>query len=81
MSSSDKTHGSQQLQHKGFGPVAAEEGLDIDTDRQVTHTWSHTLEHSPGIPAVETEGDLVHTAWVSHHLVKTRLKAEEKLVC
>lgn len=25
MSSSDETHGSQQLQHEGFGPVAAEE--------------------------------------------------------
>ena len=35
--------------------------------------------HTPGIPAVEAEGDLVHAAWVSHHLVKTRLKTEGKL--
>lgn len=37
MSSSDKTHGSQQLQHKGFGSVAALEGLDMDT--YTTHGW------------------------------------------
>lgn len=39
-----------------------------------THRVSHTHMHSPGIPAVETERDLVHTAWVSHHQVKTRLE-------
>lgn len=52
---------------------------DVDTDRQIVHTlFLNTQKHSPGIPAVETEGDLVHTARVSHHLVKTRLKAEGK---
>ncbi len=78
MSSSDQTHGSQQLQHKSFGPVEASEKLDMDAERQITHTVSCTRIHSPGIPAVETECDLVHTARVSHHQVKTRLKAEEK---
>lgn len=46
--------------------------------------------HPPGIPAVETERDLVHAARVSHHQVESRLKAweehvyqkmQEKLVC
>lgn len=78
MSSSDKTHGCQQLQHKGFGPITVEKGLDIDACRQITHAFSRTQMHSPGIPAVETEGDLVHTAWMSHHQVKTGLKAEGK---
>lgn len=50
----------------------------METDRRITHTLSHTQIHSPGILAVETEGDLVHTARVGHHQVKTRLKAEEK---
>lgn len=53
-------------------------GLDMDTDRQITHALSHTQMHSPGIPAVETERDLVHAARVSHHQVKTGLKAERK---
>lgn len=51
-------------------------GLETDAGRQVTHSLSHTQMHSPGIPAVETEGDLVHAARVSHHQVKTGLKAE-----
>lgn len=78
MSSSDKTHGGQQLQHKGFGPAAALEGSVLDTHGPITHTLSHTLMHSPGIPAVEAERDLVHTARMNHHQVKTRLKEEEK---
>lgn len=48
--------------------------LDMFADKQITHVLSLTHRHSPGIPAVEAEGDLVHTAWVSHHQVKTRLK-------
>lgn len=75
MSISNKTHRSQQLQHEGFSPVASGgKGLDVDPSRQITHTLSPTQMHSPGILAVETEGDLVHTTWVSHHLVKTRLQ-------
>lgn len=35
---------------------------------------------SPGIPAVETEGDLIHAAWVSHHQIKTRLKADGRYI-
>ena len=34
--------------------------------------------HPPGIPAVETERDLVHAARVSHHQVESRLKAGEE---
>lgn len=76
MSASDETHCSQQLQHEGFSPVASVQRLDVDPSRQITHV-SRTQMHSPGILAVETEGDLVNTAWVSHHLVKTRLKRRE----
>lgn len=50
----------------------------MDTGKQVTHILSPTQMHLPGIPAVKTEGDFIHTAWVSHHQVKTRLKAEDK---
>lgn len=50
----------------------------MDTHGPITHTLSHTLMHSPGIPAVEAERDLVHTARMNHHQVKTRLKEEEK---
>ena len=79
MPSSDETHGSQQLQHKGFGPVTVHEGvgLDVDTNRQITHFVSHA--NIPGIPTVETKGDLIHAAWMSHHKVKTRLKQREDI--
>lgn len=43
---------------------------------QTDNTHLNTHVHSPGIPAVETEGDLIDTARVSHHQVKTGLKAE-----
>lgn len=52
--------------------------LDMFVDKQITYVLSLTHRHSPGIPAVEAEGDLVHTAWVSHHQVKTRLKQKER---
>lgn len=78
MSASDKTHCSQQLQHKGFSPVPSEEkGVRCGSKQKQTFL-SGTQMHSPGILAVETEGDLVNTAWVSHHLVKTRLDRKEK---
>lgn len=76
VSSSDETHGGQQLQHESFGPATVEDGgggLDVDTNSFI----SHTQTHSPGIPAVEAEGDLVHTARVSHHQIKSRLKAKQ----
>ena len=50
----------------------------MDAGRQITHAFSQDKMYAPGILAVEAEGDLIHTAWVSHHLVKTRLKAEGK---
>lgn len=50
----------------------------MDAHGQITHTVSRTLMLSPGIPAVETERNLVHAAWVTHYQVKTRLKAEGK---
>lgn len=40
--------------------------------------WQHVIHMmallSPGIPAVETQCDLIHTAWMTHHKVKTRLR-------
>lgn len=55
----------------------------MDGDRRMAHASSCWRSLSPGIPAVETEGDLVHTARVTHHQVEARLKAKtryEKLV-
>lgn len=36
MSSSDKADGSQQLQHKGLGPVAAPELLEREEEQQTS---------------------------------------------
>ena len=47
-----------------------------DTEIEYTRTLPDTQMHSPGIPAVETEGDLIDTARVSHHLVETGLKTK-----
>lgn len=50
---------------------------DIHADGATRHIFTQTQRNSPGIFAVEAERDLIHTAWVSHYKVKTRLKTEE----